>query len=114
MPEDLDPSNKPKGTGYPLQPWFTKRLKLGQSERQVHFIDPPGIWRPATLAFSSTSDVVLEVTCSSHNQIIAADSEDPVLWIPYTVSSQLMSILSPITAVRIQNDNAAELTVDIL
>lgn len=115
MPTDIPASNAPQpGSGYPVNPWFCKRLTLANDERQIHHIDSPGIWRPLSLIFSSTSTVTLEVSCSDPRSNMGKAGFPTPKWVAVTLTNAFTQIQAPVTAIRVTNGSGSEITVDVL
>jgi len=113
----LDPSNKPdinNGGLNLLIPWVSSRLSIPAGDDQIHFITPPGIWRPVTLTLSSTSSISLQVTAASHQSLLGVDGHPSPLWVPMTIGGQVVSLLTPISAIKLTNASGDALTADVL
>jgi len=123
MTTDLPAFNPPpstKSSQASYYKWNCQRMALAAADRQVFYLSYSPNPRTITLDFSATSSITLEGTINSFESIQNSLLDDPdenietPVWRAITISTNRVTITTPLTALRITNGSGSPITVDLL
>jgi hypothetical protein len=110
------PAQRDQGP-YKFIKWQGRRMTLPTLKRSIWFVPVQVNFRPVVMMLNRTlmTNIKIEITCSNHDLLYSDydDSTSVVIWKEIT-AAEIVDIQFPITAVRITNESATTLLVDLL